>query len=702
MLFARPDGAGVTGAAHGSGALYAAAFTAGGWNVAAAITNAMTGLGPGDVIVIEQQTFGPAGPSAWVPVEWDFAVYNAIRNAVAAGIVVVEAAANGGQDLDQPLYHQGHAPFRPENDSGAILVGAGGSPAGAWGDRARLSASNYGSTVDLQGWGESVVTCGYGQLYSAEGPNAYYTASFSGTSSATPMVAAACAQLQALHLAATGSALTPAAVRDALLATGSPQQSGVNPVTQHIGPRPDLTAAVLTLGLVRCAEDSPWNAAGAGASARRRAAAAYDSARARVLLFGGEDGAQTKLGDTWAWVRVGGWQQLASSGPAPRAGAGLAYDRRRDRAVLFGGVGAAGGLGDTWEFDGSAWSQRSLTGPPAGEAALAWDAQRARIVLVAGDGANAANATWEWDGASWSPQPGGPAGRDGAALAYDAERARLVLFGGEQSGAGRLGDTWERSGTAWALVSAAGPSPRSGAGLAWHAVRRRCMLLGGDAGSPSAEAWSFDGATWSIELASPAPPARARHAQVWHDAQGVLLVHGGEEAGQPASAATWVRARDAQPGIPFCFGDGSGASCPCANVSAATDCAGCLNAHGVGGRLRASGIASLAADSVALLASGLGSTAALFQGDAELAGGAGTPFGNGLRCAGGTVVRLLTQPTAQGTLGYPPPGGVPLAQRGGVSAPGTRTYQAWSRDGAGFCTGSGWNLSNGLRISWAP
>jgi hypothetical protein len=38
--------------------------------------------------------------------------------------------------------------------------------------------------------------------------------------------------------------LTPAQVRAALVSTGAPQQAGGNPVSQNIGPRPNVVAAV--------------------------------------------------------------------------------------------------------------------------------------------------------------------------------------------------------------------------------------------------------------------------------------------------------------------------------------------------------------------------------------------------------------------------------------------------------------------------
>ena len=152
----------------------------------------------GDVIVIEQQISGPNN-GAYVPAEWYKPTFDAIKIA-AVTRVVVEAAGNGSQNLDSPIYSMdngGHFPFRAaapyklHNDSGAILVGAGRSP--IWGVQARSAeyASNYGFRVDLQGWGDSVVTTGYGNLYNSDGPNWFYAFDFSDTSSATAIVAGA-------------------------------------------------------------------------------------------------------------------------------------------------------------------------------------------------------------------------------------------------------------------------------------------------------------------------------------------------------------------------------------------------------------------------------------------------------------------------------------------------------------------------------
>ncbi len=247
------DGQGVTGIAYDSTFYVVAVNTGPGggvYNVGGAITTALGTLTAGDVILIEQQTAGPnytgipAGTQfGLVPSEWTLGTYTAIQTAIGNGVIVVEAAGNGSQDLDNPKFNVGHAPFLPANDSGAIIVGAGAPPGHPNGDRSRLGFSNYGSTVDLQGWGSQVYTTGYGDAYSAQGKDAWYTATFGGTSSASPIVAGACATLQSAHKVNTGLLLTPAQVKASLQSTGSPQLAGTNPVTQNIGPRPNTTAA---------------------------------------------------------------------------------------------------------------------------------------------------------------------------------------------------------------------------------------------------------------------------------------------------------------------------------------------------------------------------------------------------------------------------------------------------------------------------
>lgn len=256
QLAALDNGWGVTGIAPDASYYFAGAFTNGEYRLAEAITAATAAIRPGDVILLEQQIAGPnydpdsGSQFGLVPVEWYKPYYDRIVTAVGNGVIVVEAAGNGSQNLDDAAYttgNSGHYPFLPQNNSGAIIVGAGSAPSQYGGSdiaRSRLDFSNYGSRVDLQGWGNAVWTTGYGDAYSAEGVDLYYTSSFGGTSSASPIVTGAVTLLQSAYKSTSGGVLSPAAMLQALRSTGSPQQSGTNPASQNIGPLPNVGAAL--------------------------------------------------------------------------------------------------------------------------------------------------------------------------------------------------------------------------------------------------------------------------------------------------------------------------------------------------------------------------------------------------------------------------------------------------------------------------
>ncbi len=154
---------------------------------------------------------------------------------------------------------------------------------------------------------------------------------------------------------------------------------------------------------------------------------------------------------------------------------------------------------------------------------------------------------------------------------------------------------------------------------------------------------------------------------------------------------------------PFCFGDGSGTACPCGNAGVAgSGCANSLNPAGA--LLSAAGSASVAADTLVLSGAGMPNSSALyFQGTLQQNGGAGALFGDGLRCAAGSVIRLGTAVNAAGASQYPTSGAsLPVSVKGAVTAGGTRTYQVWYRNAGAYCTSSTFNLSNGLQVVWQP
>jgi hypothetical protein len=208
-----------------------------------AIANAIASVDSGDVVVLEMQVTGPGG--GYGPAELDPAVWTLVRNGADAGIVVVAAAGNGDQNLDSSAY----AEYRSRGDSGSIIVGAGTADA----QHDKLWFSTYGARVDVQGFGESVFTTGYGNYAQHGGDkNQRYTHTFNGTSSATPIVAGCCAALQSIAVERLGRRLAPDEIRGILVETGTPQGAG-----GHIGPLPDMLAAIaaLSVGETICPDD---------------------------------------------------------------------------------------------------------------------------------------------------------------------------------------------------------------------------------------------------------------------------------------------------------------------------------------------------------------------------------------------------------------------------------------------------------------
>ncbi|SFE53349.1 S8 family peptidase [Spirosoma endophyticum] len=263
-----------------------------------AIRMAADKLNKGDIILIEVHRSGPLSDLGidqfgYIGIEWWPDDLAAIQYAVQKGIIVVEAAGNGGQDLDNAIYNirplndHDRGPFPPDwrnpfnmtnRQSGAVLVGAGLPPIGTHGrtndtgygdayqDRGRCFFSNFGARVDVQGWGWEVTTTGYGDLQGGNDKDLWYTDQFGGTSSASPVIVGVLACLQGILKARGSALLTSQQAIQLLRNSGSPQQDapGFNfipdmagsgypqqhppkPRTQRIGNRPNLQQLIAQL-----------------------------------------------------------------------------------------------------------------------------------------------------------------------------------------------------------------------------------------------------------------------------------------------------------------------------------------------------------------------------------------------------------------------------------------------------------------------
>jgi hypothetical protein len=254
MIFAQHNGYGVDGGAPGaSGRCYSFQTSATTQDRPAAMARMVADSKQGEVILLEMQAYGPDGNLC--PADISQTIWDLTKTATDSGIIVVATAGNGGANMDASPY----AAYLARGDNGVIMVGAGSANT----SHTRLSFSSYGSPVHVQGWGQNVVTASLGSNADlADLPSGSpdsmqgYTSVFNGTSSAGGMVAAAAAVLQSYAVSTLGRDLAPREIRTILIATGIPQGAGI---AGHIGPLPDLKAAISLLDSLYKTEVLPQN-----------------------------------------------------------------------------------------------------------------------------------------------------------------------------------------------------------------------------------------------------------------------------------------------------------------------------------------------------------------------------------------------------------------------------------------------------------
>lgn len=277
-----------------------------------------------------------------------------------------------------------------------------------------------------------------------------------------------------------------------------------------------------TAWTLRLVTGTPGSSAPGPGSTNMFSAMTYDSLRDRVVLFGHGGASETWLWDGASWALSNGLPtpdpnlcppNCTPKFPAPRDGEAIAYDSGRGYTVLFGGAAAftLGALNDTWEWNGSYWTERTVSGPvpPGGFGVrLAYDAARAKTVLLT------AGSTWEWDGATWQQRsPAGAAPLAGT-MTYDARLEAVVLFGGD---AGQK-QVWQWDGQSWTERPSAA-APPSVEEITYDSARDKVVLFG------SAQTWEWDGLNWAARVR--VPPAQTVRAMAYDRARQEVVLFGG-------------------------------------------------------------------------------------------------------------------------------------------------------------------------------
>lgn len=307
-----------------------------------------------------------------------------------------------------------------------------------------------------------------------------------------------------------------------------------------------LSSALIVVGATAVAQPYGWtqlNVPGPLPAQRHSVGLAYDAARGVTVLFGGLNGVKESgtgvLGDTWEFDGTSWTQKFPAHSPTARQGMAMAYDSVRGEVVLFGGKALAPDPvypTDTWRWDGDDWTLASSTSPDGGgrvKAGIAFDPGRGVMVLFGGYRGGAAYAsTWEWNGSAWTdvtPSSGNPAARSRVALSFDPVTHRVLLFGGRSAGGANLDDTWDWNGSAWTFLNAAGAAvARSRHEMVYDPVRDLTVTYGGQPFSQRTAEW--DRVSWTESTHDPEPETRFYHGMTYHATLNATLLFGGTDA----------------------------------------------------------------------------------------------------------------------------------------------------------------------------
>ena len=260
-------------------------------------------------------------------------------------------------------------------------------------------------------------------------------------------------------------------------------------------------------------------------SARTQAGAAFDPLRDRLVLHGGVDAAGTRR-DTWEFDGTT-WTQRFTDGPALQ-GISMVYDEARAEVLMLG-YGTAGTT-EMYRLTADSWERITPEDVPpcVSFSGMAYQKHNRTVLFVGGQCFNIGLAadTWEWDGTNWTDvtptfNPGAVVGH---ALAYDRTRNEAILFGGIF--AVSTSDTFRYRNEKWTRATSNNePAPRSLPLMVYDPVRNVTLMYGGvNSTTEFVDFWQHDGARWSAIQAEGTPNGCSYPVGAWDEARDRLVM----------------------------------------------------------------------------------------------------------------------------------------------------------------------------------
>jgi N-acetylneuraminic acid mutarotase len=288
----------------------------------------------------------------------------------------------------------------------------------------------------------------------------------------------------------------------------------------------------------------------------------YDSARGRMVIYGGQTSLTVFRGDTWALSLSGNsWTQLSSGGgPSARTRMGVIYDTTHDNMTMFGGATSGGSTNDSWTFamTGNAWAQVPGVGtvPSARlDMCTAYVSTQDRTITFGGwlgSPGTELNDTYALtptaNGLTWSRLTtfNTPLARFGHTAIYDPVTNQYLVYGGG-NGPNWLADLWSLNPTTLVWTQLNPPLPHPPADLGYSMVfdpaHRRFIIFGGQTTGrvyiDDCWAYNIDANTWT-KITAPGPAARGGNAAISDDAHNRMVIWSGADSQTHFFTDTWA------------------------------------------------------------------------------------------------------------------------------------------------------------------